>query len=215
MCNEIPTFTNPDRATKNRVKVIPFLSTWVRNAPKDPEEQYATRTFQMDEHFESRRLPFLKPAFLWLMKEYYPIYSHEKLEDPHIIKEYTDKYWQENDIYYQYVTERLCNANTPDGEKDHRVTLTLTRVYNDFRMFMQDNYPSAIVPDRKQVRVHISEQIGPLRGRAWGGVRFQQHMADVPTVEGKMDMDMSMGGLPINRGMQGISASKGQGVLGM
>lgn len=179
MCNEIPTFTNPGKALKNRFRIFPFLSTWVDDAPTDPEERYATRTFQKDPFFEDR-IKFMMPAFLWLLKEYYPIYATEGLIDPPIIKDHTDQYWRENNIYEQYVTDRICQAKDAKGNINNKVGLTLTKVFNDFKMFMQENYPSANMPDRKHVKTNISLALKcKLKGRAWYGIRFQQSEVDM------------------------------------
>lgn len=215
MCNEIPTFTNPGKAVKNRVRIMPFLSTWVRDAPKDPDEQYATRTFQMDEHFEDR-IKYLMPAFLWLMKEYYSIYAVERLDDPPIIAEHTQKYWRENDIYAQYTDERICQAVDANGSIDKKPSLSLTKVYNDFKMFMQDNYPSSIVPDRKHVRINISEHIGQICGRAWYGVRFNQEVANVKQLSSNQINESTACGLPVIGGLEHSEMNiSGRGILGV
>ncbi len=202
MCNDIPTFSNPGKALKNRFRVFPFLSTWVDNAPTDPEEQYATRTFQKDEYFEAK-VALMMPAFLWLCKYYYPIYAAEKLTNPAIVDQYTKDYWKENDIYEQYYEDRICKAVDANGERDKKPCLSLTQINNDFKMFMQDNYPSANVPDRKQVRTHMSTILGQLQGRAWYGIRYRQNVADMPPISGSS----FTGGLPVIAG--GLPTAQG------
>jgi len=202
MCNQIPTFTNPGRALKNRVRIFPFLSTWVDHAPVDPDEQYKRRIFQKDEHFEDR-IPLLQPAFLWLLKEYYPIYATEKLIDPPIIAEHTDRYWKENDVYEQYISDRICQAKTETGDIDARASLTLTQIFNDFKLFFHENYPSAVVPDRKIVKTNFTSRFGVLKGRAWHGIRFQQSLVNLPS----LTMGVGMG--------VGSMGSSGSGTLGI
>lgn len=181
MCNQIPTFTNPGKALKNRVRIFPFLSTWVENAPLDPDEQHKQRVFQKDDHFEDR-IKYLMPAFLWLLKEYYPIYAREKLIDPPVIAEHTSRYWKENDVYEQYISDRICQAKTETGEIDGRCALTLTQIFNDFKLFFHENYPSAVVPDRKVVKNNLVSRFGVLKGRAWHGIQFQRSLVDLPSL---------------------------------
>lgn len=181
MCNNIPSFTNPGKALKNRLRVIPFLSTWVKNAPKDPEERYRTRTFQMDPHFEDR-IKFLMPAFLWILVEYYPIYAKEGLIDPPIIQETTDNYWKSTDVYYQFVEERLEEVYKPNGERDAGASVLLSKMYSEFKNFMMENYSNNGLPDRKIVSNNISEHIGPIHGRKWFGIRIKQRMANLPSL---------------------------------
>lgn len=183
MCNKIPCFTNPGKALKNRVRIFPFLSTWVDEAPLDPKEQRKQRLFQKDGHFEDR-IKYLMPAFLWILKEYYPIYATEKLTDPKIIKEHTDQYWKDNDVYEQWINDRICGAKTETGEPDERASLTLTQMYNDFKQFFHENYPSTIVPDRKIFKDNISieSRLGRLKGTAWHGIRFQQSIVNMSSI---------------------------------
>ena len=64
MCNVIPIMLDSGDAMRNRVRVLPYLSTWVRNPPKNPEDQYRERKFLLDPFFE-KQIPEMAPAFLW------------------------------------------------------------------------------------------------------------------------------------------------------
>lgn len=179
-CNGIPAFNDVDQAVKDRTRIFPFLSRWEDNAPEDPEEQYRTRTFQKNKFFEDR-IKILQPAFLWLCKEYYPSYMKEGLDDPPIIKEYTDKYWRDNDVYVQYIMARITQAKTPKGDTDKKASLTVSKIYNDFKMFMSENYPNNIIPDIKLVKDKLSEKdkLGKIYGNSWNGIRFKEHTVDL------------------------------------
>jgi putative DNA primase/helicase len=132
MCNKIPVIPNAGKAVENRLRIFPFLSTWVDDAPADPEEQMNQRRFQKDPFFEER-IPVLMPAFLWVLKEIYPDYVTEGLEDPPIIKEHTETYWKENDTYQQFINDWICEAVHPDGTRDVRAMLTLSKIYTQFK----------------------------------------------------------------------------------
>lgn len=181
MCNNIPSFNNPGQALVNRMKVFPFLSTWSKDAPKTEEERYKKRIFQMDPNFEDR-INVLMPAFLWLMKEYYPVYSKEGLKDPQAVIEYTEKYWASTNIYKIYLSERLENVYTPKGDIDTRASITLSQLYLDFKNFLTENYTNNNLPDRRIVCNNISSIIGPLCGNKWYGIRIKSRVANIPSM---------------------------------
>jgi phage/plasmid-associated DNA primase len=203
-CNNIPTFANPTESVKNRTKICPRMEKDVDNPPKDHEEQRRQRKFKKDPMFEER-LKYLMPGLLWLMKEYYPLYAKEGLPDPPIVKEHTEKYWKENDVYYQYVQDRITHAYNEKGERDPKTALTLSQIYNDFKNFFHENYPSSAVPDRKMVRMNLENTFQQkMHGLGWMGIRFKPMMANLP-------------GVPDGTSFQGppSQVSKGGGVLGL
>jgi hypothetical protein len=106
------------------------------------------------------------------LKEIYPDYVTEGLEDPPIIKEHTETYWKENDTYQQFINDWICEAVHPDGTRDVRAMLTLSKIYTQFKTWFKDNFPGAPLPDRGAVRNHLRGKLGPMRGRGWFGIQF-------------------------------------------
>ena len=73
MCNKIPPIPTGGKAVKNRTRILPFMSTWVTNAPESEEEQFQRRLFKMDPFFE-KQIPNLAKAFMWVLVRYdYPL----------------------------------------------------------------------------------------------------------------------------------------------
>ena len=66
ICNEPPKLPYNDRATWNRIRVIPFESTFCDNAPTDYEDQLKEKRFKKDPFFETK-IPRLIKAFAWLL----------------------------------------------------------------------------------------------------------------------------------------------------
>jgi P4 family phage/plasmid primase-like protien len=54
ICNRLPILKNPDEATWNRIRVIPFESTFSFNHPQDRESQIALKHFPCDPNIEQR-----------------------------------------------------------------------------------------------------------------------------------------------------------------
>ena len=63
-CNTVPMFTSAEKSIKNRVRLMPHLSTWATNAPKNIKEQFEKRTFPLDKFFENQ-IPEMAPALMW------------------------------------------------------------------------------------------------------------------------------------------------------
>lgn len=227
-CNKIPVFKDPDGAVKKRFRVFPFLSKWVDDAPLDIEERYKSRTFQKNPFFEER-VKVLQPAFLWLCKEYYPIYIEEGLDDPPIVKEYTAKYWRDNDIYVQYIMARITSALDSNGQPDKKASLTISKIYNDFKLFMSENYPNNVIPDIKMVKNKLSapDKLNKIYGNSWHGIRFKEHVVDLSHMKsfdapgsigpGSMSVGNPMiGGLPtVGVVQEGSSRGSGVGLIGL
>ena len=187
VCNRIPDIANVDKALINRFVIMPFLGTWVEDAPETEEEQFRQRKFKMDPFFESK-IPELSRALLWVLVQYYPYYAEEGLAFPAIVKEYIKKHWEDNDYYLQFIAEKLDYAfkDTDKKDIDVSVTLTMQELYPIFTRWFRDYYPGMLVPTSAQVRSDLcmSGRLGdqPKRG-SWCGIRIKQS-ALVPDLGG-------------------------------
>lgn len=171
VCNNVPLITNPDSAIKDRTKIFPFLSTWVKEPPADYEEQIRQRRFKMNRTFESR-IPILAPAFLWIMTQYFPYYVKEGLPDPEIVTETTEKYWRENDVYAQFAADVVQDVYTSAGDRDSNAKVTLSEIYTEFKTWFRDSFPGTKVPSRSDVRAELSSRWGRMHGTSWHGIRI-------------------------------------------
>ena len=102
MCNKVPLIPNCDKAVKNRLRILPFLSTWVNNPPDSYDEQFKQRLFKKDPFFE-KQIPELATSFLWILVQTFEKYITDGLKEPSIIVQYTDDYRSENDVYQQFM----------------------------------------------------------------------------------------------------------------
>ena len=141
----------------------------------------------------------------------------EGLDDQPIIKEYTNKYWRDNDVYVQYMMERITPALTPSGKPDEKVMISVSKIYNDFKMFMTENYPNTLIPDRKIVKDKLSEddKLQKIHGNYWCGIRFKEHTVDMShfksfETEGPMGIRLPTVGV-----QEGSSRGNGAGLIGL
>ena len=66
ICNEPPKLPYSDKAAWNRIRVIPFETTFTDAAPDNIEEQIAQKRFPKDPHF-AEKLEGLTKAFAWVL----------------------------------------------------------------------------------------------------------------------------------------------------
>jgi phage/plasmid-associated DNA primase len=213
-CNDIPPITSGGAAAQRRIYIIPFLSKWVENAPEDEAEQFATRTFPMDLHFEDVLKAKLGPAILWVLVQYYPIYLREKLRTPAIVKEVTDAYWRENDKYCRFINDQVEDATLPDGTPDTTKFITVQDLYKEFRLWYNDNYSDNMPPSKPifEKEMQAKNRLGKLDGNLWRGKRqnakgisadFKKHAKGPTVMTGNVvpPIPMTMGtrpGVPVS-----------------
>jgi hypothetical protein len=178
LCNKIPIIPNCDKAVKNRMRVLPFLSTWVKyGAPKTEEEQMAKRTFPMDKTFE-RKIPGLARGILYMLVKYYSIYKDEGLIEPKAIVDYTTKYWDENDPYHQFITRCIEAVQIEDdnGEMvpNTGVTLDIQTIVDEFTSWYKRSFTGVKCPLSSTIIHEISARMGEPTSIGWSAIRIKQ-----------------------------------------
>jgi len=174
MCNKIPPIPTGGKAVKTRTRIIPFLSTWVNNPPESENEQFELRLFKKDPFFD-RQIPNLAKAFLWVLVQYYPKYIEEGLNEPNIIQQATSQYWQENDIYQQFINESIIRAMTDDGNPDLSATLSHSEIYREFKFWFKESFPGSKCPDSPTAKIEFINKLGKQHKKRWCGIRLNQH----------------------------------------
>lgn len=113
ICNEIPAIYNADKAVWNRLRVIPFESTFVHanQLPETYEEQLLEKKFLMDPYFEEKIPEMLEP-FAYLLLERYKKTLGKIRTSPEKVLAATLKYKSKNDTIQQFVDEYIekCEA---------------------------------------------------------------------------------------------------------
>jgi phage/plasmid-associated DNA primase len=157
--NRVPTVPNADKAIKERLRIFPYLSTWVDNPPDSEEERFKTFKFKKDRFFE-KKIKVLTNAFLWIMVQYYSVYIKEGLKDPAIVTEKTNEYWRDNDIYTEFYTEKIKPVYDDNNELNHKVKITLPELYAEFRTWFKESAPNDKPPSKFVFRDYMSLKLG-------------------------------------------------------
>jgi phage/plasmid-associated DNA primase len=172
ICNKLPKMKYSDKATWNRIRVIPFESTFCR--PEDPapetyEEQLEQKRFPMDKEF-SKKIPGMLQAFAWVLLEH-----RKKITvriEPEKVRQATALYRKQNDIYRQYVEETISECS--------KSCLSLAELYPHFKDWFRDSLPHHTVPIKNEVKEYFAKLWGdPEPGCKWSGYRIRALADDI------------------------------------
>jgi phage/plasmid-associated DNA primase len=145
-CNDPPKVPGNDTQTWNRIRVLDFESKFVIHSmlkkfpvPKTRKEQIKMKRFPADPQFK-KRLPELAPALLWKTFDRYKDFKERGLIEPKEVLMATDMYKASNDIFMQFVTDRIEKID--DEEEAKTNFIRLQEAYSEFKEWYRENYPS-------------------------------------------------------------------------
>jgi len=168
ICNKLPKMKYSDKATWNRIRVVPFESTFCRSsdpAPDTYEEQLLQKRFPMDKKF-GNKIPGLLSAFNWVLLQHRVKIRDKHRTEPEKVRIATEIYRKQNDIYRQFLEEHVVE------EKDK--VLTLTELYSQFKEWFRESIPNHSIPPRSEVEEYITRLWGePEKGKKWKGFRIR------------------------------------------
>lgn len=173
--NDLPGITTNDPALWNRLRVIPFESTFNDAPPKDEEEQFRTKTFLKDENFEEKLEHMLEP-FFWILVTRYPKIK-KIIYEPSKVKEATDRYRKSQDVYAQFIDERMI--------KDDTKTINIMDFFQSFREWHKQAFPGISIPNRNDCNDYLTDVWGSPINYKWSGHRLRTDRDDIE--EGKAE----------------------------
>lgn len=139
ICNKLPDINSSDKATWNRIRVIPFESTFTRNPPEDIEEQKKLKIFPMDEDFSSK-IPHMLEPLAWYLLNFRKNIKKEIFE-PEKVKIATKEYREENDYITIFIDESFA--------KDENSIISMNEVYSLYKGWHKDNMAGACFNKKK------------------------------------------------------------------
>ena len=172
ICNKLPKLRYSDKATWNRLRVIPFEATFVepgQPCPTTLEEQMLEKRFPMDKSFGAK-IPEMVGAFAWYLLQW-----RQKVSvriEPEKVKEATAIYRRQNDIYRQFIEE--CVAEAPNA------MLSLTEIYAQFKEWFKEGWSNMPLPIKNEVKDYFEKLWGDMeRGARWRGYRIRTLEEDI------------------------------------
>lgn len=167
ICNVLPELKYADKATWNRVEVLPFESTFSKDAPETWDEQLRQKIFPVDTSF-SKKIPGLVEAFAWVLLEHRKTVKVRFV--PEKVKAATAIYRKQNDFYRQFAEEFI-------EETEQSNILTIDEIWVYFKEWYRDSYPHHSQPVKIKVRDQYIKILGnpcpEYDGIAWAGFRIK------------------------------------------
>ena len=173
-CNKLPRIKYADKAVWNRVRVIPFESTFCRPegsnpAPDSYEEQLRQKRFPMDKQF-GKKIPSLLEPLAWVLLQH-----RQKLTtrvEPEKVRAATEIYRKQNDVYRQFIDESIM--------EDSSKYISLTELYSMFKDWFKDSLPNHTLPNKNEVEEYFVKLWGSTEpGKKWKGYRQRTIQDDV------------------------------------
>lgn len=155
ICNKLPNLSNADIATWNRIRVIPFETTFkhVSECPADENDRLREKIYPADLQFEEK-IPALLPALAWYLIELWRRGRHldEPSPPPEVLRA-THAYKQETDIFTQFIQDMIVN--------DTCCKISFSQLSVTFRHWLKMEYPTTVVTQRSMKQEFITI-LGPL-----------------------------------------------------
>ena len=162
ICNEPPCISYSDKATWNRIRVIPFESTFNKNAPDTWEEQLRQKHFPVDTNFHEKIPNLIKP-FAWILLNHRKK-GIVKLVEPEKVLIATNSYRKKNDSYQQFIDECII--------EDKKGTVNLAELYNRFKDWFKESFPGQTLPNKSEVKEYYTKLWGDQVRGFWRGKRL-------------------------------------------
>ena len=125
-CNNLPYIPSTDNGTWRRLRVAPFDSEFVDENPTEPNQ------FLKDEDLQEDFPNWVQPLIWLIITKYYPIYEKGynnkkfKIYEPAIVKENTDDYKLDSDMYATFLDETIERTN------DKKHVELIDKLYKEF-----------------------------------------------------------------------------------
>lgn len=163
-CNELPEVPSDDGGTWRRIRVIEFLSKFCENPNPNKNNEFSM-DLELSEKFER-----WAETFMSMLIERHKDINPNKMFEPREVTAATQKYKSNNDMIGQFINDKI---EVCDDKKER---ITLTKVYNDFRLWCYENVPKGKKsPDRNQLKAYFEKLYGqyPYDNKGWKGIKYK------------------------------------------
>jgi len=163
ICNKLPKIRKGgDKATWNRIRVIPFESTFSKTAPSTVEEQVQLKTFPMDPHL-AQKIPTLVEPFAWLLLRHR---LKPKITEPEKVHTATDRYRMNNDYLHQFSSQTV--DEDPEGK------IIPSDFYYKYKEWLEESMPGMQRPPLMEFVEYFQKKWGDLNeDGVWTGRRIK------------------------------------------
>lgn len=149
VCNNLPKISSDDGGTWRRVGCVEFVSSFVDN-PHDDKYSDNPYVFPRDDEIGIKLAEFREVFFSYLVNVIYPEFKKFGIKEPKEVEMKTNSYRQDNDLFYQYIRERLEVKS--DG------VLKITEAYGDFKYWFKQSGVDSKIPSNKEFKEYFNRK---------------------------------------------------------
>ena len=157
ICNDPPQATYSDKAFWNRIKLIPFESTFTNDAPETFEEQLLQKRFPKDEQFKDKIPRMLEPLAWFLLNRLKTKPKTKK--EPLKVTLATNNYKKKNDVFKQFMDEYV--------EEREGKFCSHIEMYSTFRDWQKESCPNNACPDKNEFMDYFTKLWGSCEKGVW------------------------------------------------
>jgi phage/plasmid-associated DNA primase len=166
ICNELPKIKKGgDKATWNRIRVIPFESKFPKDRSEVPttvEEQFLRKIFPRDDDIE-KRIPHLVEPFAWMLLQHRLL---PRIDEPDKVKAATDRYRMTNDYLGQFMNSVI--------QEDPAGTVSSGDLYCRYKEWLDEGLPGVRPPPLMEFLDYFSKKWGNMDANGvWRGKRIK------------------------------------------
>ncbi len=177
VCNNLPKITSDDGGTWRRIHIVEFISSFVDN-PDDDKYAGQKYIFPRDDEIGIKLSECREVLFSYLVNTMYPEFKKCGIKEPKEVEMKTTDYRQENDLFFQYIKERV--------DKKADSILKITEAYGDFKYWFKDSGIDAKIPSNKEFKAYFDKKFGSYgnhkQGNAgWKGITVKPREIDLDT----------------------------------
>lgn len=165
ICNEPPKLPHNDKATWNRVRVIPFESVFSDKAPEDPDQQLHDKVFPKDPQF-MEKVGSMTEAFAWYLLEH--LKRHPRIRpEPEKVLLATENYRNKNDVYRQFIEDYVT--------KDEKSNASVKDSYMQFKDWFREAVSATTkIPTQIEFREYMTKLLGEPIHSHWRGIKIAE-----------------------------------------
>jgi len=175
ICNDKPKIDSEDKALFNRLRVLPFESTFKHDCPATEREQFEQKIFPRDNELLETKYKTYAQAFNWLMLENYKRLREHPSEakfEPHKVLVATEEYRRDNDVFSQFIFENII--------EDKNSILSIKTIFDLYKDWYKSSYPGSNVCSRPEFQEYLTKRWGKmLPGIKWCGYRIRNEDDDI------------------------------------
>ena len=171
ICNHLPNLKNNGKAEFNRIRVLPFESTFVDpngeiEIPDTLEERFRKKIFPKDNDTENKCRNKWPEPFMWLLMNHRIKNLNSIREEPEKVLEATNSYKRQSDLYRIFIEENIIEV----PEK----YISITDIYNVFKFWFKESYPGSQLPSKIDVQEYFERIWGLPKNNKWKGYKLNE-----------------------------------------